>query len=77
MAGFQIQYPTRLKTVDNLPAAGATGDLVFLTSDNNMYVYYDGAWNVLGSATADGTFDFMDGNDLQFMDGTSAAFMSG
>lgn len=29
------------------------------------------------AAVVDGTFDFMDGNDLQFMDGNSAAFMSG
>lgn len=34
-------------------------------------------WSSSTSATADGTFDFMDGTDLMFMNGNSASFMSG
>lgn len=76
MGGFKVSYPTLYGVVDTLPATGATGQMVFNIADNNLYVYYSGAWHVVGSGASDGPFDFMDGTDFQFMDGTNANFMA-
>lgn len=60
------------------PSNIGTGSLWYDTSASKLKIYINGSWvEISGSAVADGTFDFMDGNDLQFMDGNSAAYMSG
>lgn len=60
------------------PSTGEQGELFYNTSDSTLYIRLSSTWVSIGSGGAvDGTFDFMDGNDLQFMDGNSAAYMSG
>ena len=71
-------FPTKVTVVASEPSGGTEGDMYYNTSDSTLYIYASGAWAAIsGGGGSDGTFDFMDGNDLQFMDGNSAAYMSG
>lgn len=69
------EHPVTLAASD--PSTTKEGLLYYNTTDGNLYIYYNSAWVAVGASASDGTFDFMDGNDLQFMDGNSAAFMAG
>lgn len=74
---IQVNYPLPYTLETSLPASGYDGQLVLDTTASILYYWLNGQWNAITGGGADGTFDFMDGNDLQFMDGNSAAFMAG
>lgn len=60
------------------PIGGEQGELYYNTSLSALKIYLNGVWTTIsGGGATDGTFDFMNGSDLQYMNGNSAAFMSG
>lgn len=60
------------------PSSGVDGQLFYNTATSSLKIYISGIWTAIGGGSVvDGTFDFMNGSDLQFMNGNSAAFMSG
>jgi len=58
------------------PADGFDGQIIYNTTDSTLKVWANGQWNSISGGTAGGTFDFIDGTDMQFIDGTYADFIS-
>lgn len=59
------------------PSGAEQGQLFYNTADSALKVYINGSWISISGGGVDGTFDYMNGSDIEFMNGNAMAFMSG
>jgi len=73
---MSYKEPARVLVSATEPATGITGDMYVNSTDSTLYVYFSGAWNAIGGASAGGSFDFVDGTEFEFIDTTYFDFIT-